>query len=166
MPATRGSMDAFASATGDRELIITRLLDAPRELVFDAWTNPEEIDVWWGPTGFRNSTHAMDVRRGGLWRYVMHGPDGTDHDNRVEYLEVVRPERLVYLHGRDIDDDPDRFHVTVTYADEGGKTRLQMRMVCKSAAMLQEMKKFGAVEGGQQTVDRLEGFLAQRHSHG
>jgi uncharacterized protein YndB with AHSA1/START domain len=158
------SADSPAS-TADREIVVTRLLDAPRELVFDVWTNPEHVDQWWGPRGFRNSTHDMDVRAGGAWNYVMHGPDGVDYDNRASYLEVVRPERLVYLHGSGVANDPKEFHVTVTFADEGARTRLTMRAVFATAALLEEQKKFGAVEGGRETMDRLEEFLAAMNAN-
>jgi uncharacterized protein YndB with AHSA1/START domain len=149
------------SSTADRQMVLTRLLDAPRELVFDVWTDPTHIDQWWGPRGFRNTTSEMEARPGGMWRYVMHGPDGTDFGNRIVYREIVKPERLVYDHGSDVDNDPDSFHVTVTFEEEGGKTKLTMRAVWKSAAAFAEVQKFGVVEGGRQTMDRLEEYLAQ-----
>jgi uncharacterized protein YndB with AHSA1/START domain len=158
MTATKSGIE---SSTADREMVITRLLDAPRELVFDVWTDPNHIDQWWGPRGFRNTTSEMSARPGGMWRYVMHGPDGTDYDNRIVYREIVRPERLVYDHGSDVDNDPDMFHVTVTFEEQGGKTKLTMRAVWKSAAAFAEVQKFGVVEGGNQTMDRLAEYLAQ-----
>lgn len=148
------------SETSDRELVMTRIFDAPRELVFKAWTEREHIDQWWGPTGFRNETLAMEVRPGGMWRYIMHGPDGVDYPNRVVYSEVVAPERLVYRHGSDIDNDPAAFQVTVTFAAQGNQTHLTMRMVFTTVAQRQEVIRYGAVEGGQQTLGRLAAYLA------
>jgi uncharacterized protein YndB with AHSA1/START domain len=145
--------------TSDRELVMTRVLDAPRNLVYEAWTNPKHIAQWWGPKGFTNTIHEMEVKVGGVWRFMMHGPDGTDYPNKVVFEEVVKAERLVYTHGSDQDDDPNSFHVTVTFEDQGKKTKLTMRMVLRSAAALAEAKKFGAVEGGNQTLDRLEAYL-------
>lgn len=139
-----------------------RLLDAPRALVFAAWTDPEHIDMWWGPNGFRNETSAMEVAAGGRWKFVMHGPDGTDWDNLVEYLEVVPPERLVYLHGTSEAHDPKRFHVTVTFTEVGGRTLLRMRSLFASKAAVEEVKRFGAVELGGQTMDRFAAYLATR----
>lgn len=107
------------SETADRELVFTRVLDAPRELVFSAFTDAANIGRWWGPNGFRTTTHEMDVRPGGIWRFTMHGPDGTDYPNRVEYLEVVRPERLIYKHGSD-QHDPERFQGFITLEEEDG----------------------------------------------
>lgn len=150
----------MASDTSDRELLITRLLNAPREKVFQVWTDPNHIAQWWGPKGFTTTIHEMDVRPGGLWRYIMHGPDGVDYGNRIAYTEVVPPERLVYWHGEDEDDDPNRFHVTVRFEDQGGKTNLSMRLILASASALEEAKKYGAVEGGNSTMDCLEEYLA------
>jgi len=80
-----------AHAASDREIVTTRVVDAPRELVFRAWTEPEHVGQWWGPNGFTSTIQEMDVRPGGVWRLVMHGPDGTDYPNESIYLEVVRP---------------------------------------------------------------------------
>jgi uncharacterized protein YndB with AHSA1/START domain len=151
----------IASSTADREIVITRVLDAARELVFDAWTDPQHIAQWWGPNGFTNTIHEMDVRPGGVWRFVMHGPDGVDYNNKVVYIEIARPERLVYSHGGD-DDEP-AFHVTVTFAEQGGKTLVTLRSVFATAAERDETLKFGAVEGGNQTLQRLERHLAGMH---
>jgi uncharacterized protein YndB with AHSA1/START domain len=71
--------------------VLTRTFDAPRELVFNAWTDPKQITQWWRLTGFTTTTHEMDVKPGGVWRFVMHGPDGTDYKNKIVFIEVVRP---------------------------------------------------------------------------
>ncbi|HEX5726482.1 MAG TPA: SRPBCC family protein, partial [Longimicrobiaceae bacterium] len=147
-------------ATADREIVLTRVFDAPRELVFRAWTDPEQVPLWWGPRGFTTTTHEMEVRPGGVWRFVMHGPDGTDYPNRVEYVEVVEPERLVYAHGDDGEGDDTHFHVTVTFAAEGGGTRVTLRMRFDTAAERDRTVEFGAVEGGNQTLDRLAEHLS------
>lgn len=135
----------------DREIATTRLFDAPRELVWAVWTSPDHIGQWWGPNGFTTTTHEMDVRPGGYWRFIMHGPDGTDYDNEIVYREVVRPERLVYDHG-----PAPRFRVTVLLDEEGGKTRLSMRSVFESREVRdQVVRDFGAIDGMHQTLDRL-----------
>ncbi len=147
--------------TSDREIVVTRVLDAPRELVWQAWTEPEHVAQWWGPNGFTNTIQEMDVRPGGVWRLVMHGPDGTDYPNKIVYLEVVNPERLVYDHG---DDQVNGllFHVTVNFAEQGGKTRVTMRAIFDSAAERDRVvREFGAVEGANQTMDRLRQYLTR-----
>jgi uncharacterized protein YndB with AHSA1/START domain len=112
-----------------RSIIATRGFDAPRELVFEAWTDPKHLVQWWGPTGFTTTVRTIDVRPGGVWRFVMHGPDGVDYENRIVYEEIVKPERLVYSHPGDDDVEPVQIHVTVTFEDHGGKTKLTMLML-------------------------------------
>ncbi|HMH21760.1 MAG TPA: SRPBCC family protein [Puia sp.] len=157
---TTTTAEQTASATADRELVITRTFDAPRELVFRAWTDPQQIAQWWGPVGFTNTVHEMDVRPGGVFRVSMHGPDGTDYPNKIVYEEVVRPERLVYTHDGDIENDPGRFHVTVNFVSLGKKTEVTMRGVFVSKEVFDTLvKEFGVLEGGEQTFDRLGKFL-------
>ncbi|TGK00752.1 ATPase [Leptospira semungkisensis] len=150
-----------SSNTADRELVTTRIFDAPREKVFEAWTNPEQVVHWWGPRGFTNTIHEMDVRPGGVWKFIMHGPDGVDYQNLIEYKEVVRPEKLVYSHGSN--DDPRQFEVSVTFEEEGSKTKLTMHSIFRTAEEFKiKVEKFGAIEGLKGTLDRLEEQLAKR----
>jgi uncharacterized protein YndB with AHSA1/START domain len=148
------------SASADRELVLTRLIKAPRALVFEAWTDPDRVAQWWGPRGFTTTTFRMDFQVGGVWRFIMHGPDGVDYPNRIVYTEIVRPERIGYDHGDDVEGAGAGFKVVVTFEDQGGQTALTLRMICDSVEQLEGMKKFGAVEGGTQTLDRLEEYLA------
>jgi uncharacterized protein YndB with AHSA1/START domain len=137
--------------TVDREITATRIFDAPRELVFEAWTDPKHIAQWWGPNGFTNTIHSMDVRPGGEWNFIMHGPDGVDYVNKIVYREVVKPERLVYDHV-----SGPLFHATVTFEEQGGKTKLTVQMLFESAGLRNRVaEQFGAVEGLNQTLGRL-----------
>lgn len=148
------------TAIEGRELIVNRVLSAPRKLVFKTWTDPEHLRHWWGPKGFTLTIQTIDVRPGGVWRYIMHGPDGTDYDNKISYIEVASPERLVYSHGDGEDDE--QFRVTVTFAEQGNKTELTMRSLFKSVEELEMVvKQYGAIEGAKQTLDRLEEQLAK-----
>ncbi len=143
------------TSTADCEIVTERLINAPRELVFAAWTDPEQMVKWWGPDGFTNTMHEMDVRPGGLWRFVMHGPDGTDYQNRSVFVEVVAPSLIVYDHV-----STPKFRNSVTFVEEGAKTRLTMRAVFEDAnAYEMAVKTFGAVEGGKQTLGRLAAFV-------
>ncbi|MBN9119541.1 MAG: SRPBCC family protein [Planctomycetes bacterium] len=148
--------------TADRELVVTRDFDAPRALVFDAWTDGKHLANWWGPNGFTTTTHAIDVRPGGRWRFVMHGPDGRDYQNLITYLEVVRPERLVYRHGGgEAELEGVTFQSTVTFEEVGGKTRVTMRLVFPTAAERDRVvREYGAEEGGRQTLARLAEYVA------
>ena len=144
-------------AGAKRELVITRVFDAPRSLVFKAWTDPKHIAQWWGPNGFTNTIYEMDVRPGGVWRFIMHGPDGVDYKNKSVYIEIVRPERLVYSHVTG-----PKFQMTVTFAEQGDKTKLNARMLFESATLRDRVaKEFGAIEGLNQTMDRLAEHLAK-----
>ncbi len=149
------------TSTADREIVLTRLVNAPPALVFEAWTNPQHAGRWWGPRGFTTTTHEMDVRPGGLWRFIMHGPDGVDYPNLIAYLEVAPPERLTYNHGSGLEDGSGQFHVTVTFDDRDGRTFVTMRSVFASAAEREMVvEQYHAIEGGNQHLDRLEEYLA------
>lgn len=148
------------ASTADREIVMTRVLDAPRELVFKAYTDPAHIGQWWGPRGFTTTIHAMDVKVGGVWRFIMHGPDGTDYQNRITYTEIVKPERLAFDHGDDA--NPRMFRATVTFAEQGRKTLITLRLLFDTAEECEKTKAFGAVEGGNQTLDRLSEYLAKK----
>jgi len=148
-------MSAKASSSADREIVITRIINAPRDLVFAAWVDPKHVDKWMGPTGYTTVTQSMDVRPGGMWRFTMSGPQGV-FPSRVTYVEVVKPSRLVYKHGADKDDDPEAFDVTVTFEDLGDKTHITMHSVMPTAAQREMVvKEFKAIEGGYQTLERL-----------
>jgi uncharacterized protein YndB with AHSA1/START domain len=149
------------SPTADRELVITRVISAPRELVFKAWTSREHVDHWMGPRGFTTKTSSMEVRPGGAWRFVMSHAEYGEFQNRVTYREITPPERIVYTHDSGVDNDPSAFEVTVTFTAQGDKTRLTMHSVFPSAAELERVKGFGAVESGHQTLERLEEHLTK-----
>lgn len=153
MPANANDLDEARSITG------TRVFDAPRELVFDAFTDSKHIGNWWGPRGFRTTTKRMDARPGGEWIFTMHGPDGTDYPNEVVYLDVVRPERIAYTHG-----PVPVFDVEITFEElSPKKTRLTMRMTFATAEFRNQVaEEFGAIEGMQQTLERLEEQVAQQ----
>ena len=146
-----------------RSIIATRVLDAPRELVWTAWTKPEPLGQWWGPDGFSTTTSAYDLRPGGVWRFVMHGPDGRDYQNRIVFEEVVRPERIVYRHGGAEDVEPVQFRTTVTFEDLGGKTRLTLHARFPSPEERDRViRDYGADKGMLQTLARLAEYLTRQ----
>jgi uncharacterized protein YndB with AHSA1/START domain len=146
----------------DRELVITRVFDAPRELVWLAWTDPSHVVHWWGPHGFTATIRQMDVRPGGVWLFVNHGPDGVDYENKIVYREIVKPERLVYIRGGGEGNRLPPFEVTVTFDEQGTQTRLTMRTLFESGAERDRVvKEYGASEGARQTLERLAQYLAQ-----
>jgi len=142
------------SKTSERELTASRLLNAPVELVWEVWTNPEHIKNWWGPNGFTNTIYKMDVKLGGTWELMMHGPDGTNFWNKHTYTEVVKHEKLVHVHG-----EP-KFEMTITFTAQGNKTLVNIVSLFESAEVLQKVvKEFGAAEGLKQNVDKLENYV-------
>lgn len=157
--AEENSIDLESDA---RSIIGTRIFDAPRELVFAAFTNPKHLAKWWGPNGFTTTTHSHDFRVGGVWRFVMHGPDGRDYQNRVTYDEIVPPERLVYHHDGGEDAEPVQFTQTLTFEDYGnGRTRLIWHGKFPSAeARTHVIREYGADKGLVQTMARLADYLA------
>ena len=145
----------------ENEIVITRVVDAPREKVYEAMMDPKQVVQWWGPKGFTTTIHEMDVRPGGVWRHTMHGPDGTDYPNKSTFKEIVKNERVVYSHGGGTKEKGAAvFTATWTFEDEGGKTRITMRSVFPTKeARDHVVKAYGAIEGGKQTLSRLEQFL-------
>jgi len=145
-----------AETLSDREIVTTRVFDAPRELVFRAFSDPDHLARWWGPKGFTNTFHEFDMRPGGFWRFVMHSPDGIDYKNESVFVEVVKPERIVFRHLKPIH----VFQMTVIFAEQGGKTNLTWRMLLESVAECDRVKAF-AVAANEQNFDRLEAHLAK-----
>ena len=140
----------------------SRLFDAPRSLVFEARTDPRHLAHWWGPNGFSLTTQSFDFRAGGVWRFVMHGPDGRDYQNRVTFDEIVVPERIAYHHGGGDDVEPVQFRTLVTFEDMRGKTRLTMRATFPSAEECDRViREYGADKGLVQTLARLADYLVQ-----
>lgn len=140
----------------DREIVLSRVVAAPRELVFKVWTDPRHLPMWFGPEGFKLETHEIDIRVGGRWRFVFAGPDGTRYDNRMVFLRIEPPSLLEMDHGTDTDDDPNRFRVIVTFDEQkNGKTVVTLRQLHPTKARRAWAIGFGAVEFGYQTLDKL-----------
>lgn len=147
---------AWAGYPLDREVVIARVVDADRATAFRAWTDPEQVVLWFGPAGFGIVTHEIDIRAGGRWRFDMIAPDGTRFPNRMTFLRIVTPALLEIDHGTDADDDPDRFRMLITFdAQDNGKTVVTLRQMHPSAARRNTVIGFGAVEFGMQTLDKL-----------
>jgi uncharacterized protein YndB with AHSA1/START domain len=144
------------TSAADRAIVTTRLIDAPRELVFKAWTDPGHLVHWWGPKGFTNTFQEFDLRPGGVWRFVMHGPDGRIYENQSVFVEIVKPERIVFHHLKPVHE----FQVTATFAEQAGKTELTWRMLFGSVAECDKVRRY-VVEANEQNLDRLEAQLAK-----
>ena len=126
----------------------------PPERVFAAWADPVRLAQWWGPKGFRNTFHEFDLRPGGQWRFIMHGPDGRDYPNQSVFREIVAPERIIFDHV-----SPPHFAVTATFTTEAGGTRLVFRMLFEDATTCAAVRPI-CVPSNEQNFDRLEAVLA------
>ena len=156
MAVSTGKSSAASSAVG-RELVITRVFDAPRDIVFKAWTDPEAATQWWGPKGFTLTHHELDIRPGGKWRVCMRSPEGVDHWAHGVYREIVAPERFVYTWAweKPVGTPGRQTLVTVELAEQGAKTKMTFRQ-----AEFETVKdRDEHVEGWSETFDRLAEFL-------
>lgn len=147
--------------TGDREIVVSRTIDAPRDLVFEAFTEVRHLSQWWGPEGFTTTTKAFEFRVGGVWDFTMHGPDGTDYPEWITWTDIVPPERISMLHGEHRD-DPNSFESVLTFTAAGEATMIEMRTVFPTKEHRDEaIEKHGAIEGGQQTLDNLAAHVTE-----
>jgi uncharacterized protein YndB with AHSA1/START domain len=152
--------EATPDARADREVVISRVIDAPPALVFDAFTELRHLSQWWGPDGFTTTTRSFEFRVGGEWDFEMHGPDGTVYPEWISWTEIVRPHRIALLHGA-FRDDPDAFASVLTLEAEGSGTRIEMRTLFPTKELRDEaVHTFHAVEGGQQTLGKLAAYVS------
>jgi uncharacterized protein YndB with AHSA1/START domain len=149
----------------DREITITRVLAAPRSLVFAAWTDPRHVERWWGPQGFKSTACEIDLRPGGAFRLQMSGPDGTIYPCEGVFREIVPPERIVYVGGPQDGHPcgagiPPRSIVTVTFIEHAGKTTLTIHTELTSPSDREATDAAGFIPGWNSTLDRLAESLA------
>jgi uncharacterized protein YndB with AHSA1/START domain len=148
-------------ATADREITISRVIDAPRELVFEAFTRVRHLSRWWGPEGFTTTTRSFAFRVGGEWNFVMHGPDGTDYQEWILWREIVPPERIALRHGESRD-DPNAFESVLTFEPAGEQTRIVMRTVFPTKELRDKaVETYHAIEGGEQTLRNLATYVME-----
>jgi uncharacterized protein YndB with AHSA1/START domain len=149
------------SATDDREIVISRVIDAPQELVFEAFTEVRHLSRWWGPEGFTTTTRTFEFRAGGVWDFVMHGPDGTDYPEWISWTEIAPPDRIEMLHG-EFRGDPNAFTSVLTFRRDGEATRIEMLTAFPTRELREEaVEKYHAIEGGQQTLSNLADYVTE-----
>lgn len=150
----------------ERQIVTTRVIDGPRHLVFRAWTEARHLARWFGPRGFSLTTHAFEFRPGGVWEFEMHGPDGTTYPNRIEWREIVPPERISYRQGGRAG-DPDAFEGIVTFAERAGGTEITLRAVFDTRAQRDLVAEhYHAVEGARETLERLGSYVDRLRAAG
>jgi uncharacterized protein YndB with AHSA1/START domain len=138
------------SATADREFFHSRLIDAPREQVFAVFADPARLARWWGPNGFTSTFRVFEFRPGGAWRFVLHGPDGTDYPNENVFTDIVAPERIVLEHLS----TTHHFLMTITLDADDARTRIGWRQVFDTAAEKQRIAPY-VTPANEQNLDRL-----------
>lgn len=147
---------------GERELVLRREIPFARELIWKAMTDPDHVNNWWGPDGFRNEDVTMDFRVGGAWTFVMVGPDGARYPNHSVFKEIIPPAKLVFDHG---DGERIWFEMTVTLEETAGGALVTLRQLYPSKdARDLVVDKYGAVEGGKQHLAKLEGYVRKNFS--
>jgi len=149
----------MADTTADREIVVTRVIDAPRELVFAAFTEREHIEQWWAPKGA--TTHEMNVQPGGTWRYSQAVGNGSATPFKVEFIELDKPTRLVYDYGPDAGNGSDPVRTTVTFEEEDGKTKVTLQLLFVTAVERKQAVKYGAIVGAMQALETLADYLAK-----
>jgi uncharacterized protein YndB with AHSA1/START domain len=147
----------MANTTKDREIVVARLLNAPRELVFATFTEREHIEQWWAPKGA--TTHEMDVKPGGIWRYSLPTRNGSQNPFKIEFIEINKPTRLVYDYGTDATNAPDPVRTTVTFEEEDGKTKVTLQLMFATTAERKQAVKYGAIVGAMQALESLADYL-------
>ena len=146
----------------DREIVLSRVIDAPRSVVYAAWTDPEQIQEWFGPEGMAIETREIDLNPGGVWRFDMVTSDGVRYSNRMVFLRIEAPALIEVEHGSDQENDPGRFRMLVTFDEQSnGKTVLTLRQMHPSKEQRKAKLGFGAVEYGGQTLEKLARHVAK-----
>ena len=138
----------------NRQIVTTRILNAPKETVFSAWADPETLARWWGPKGFKNSFHEFDFKPGGNWKFTMHGPDGGDYPNESVYVEIKKQEKIILRHV-----SRPHFQLTARFEEvEDNKTKLIFEQLFDTIEEYNKVKVF-AVDANEENMDRLEEVL-------
>lgn len=144
------------SATPDCEIVSARIVNAAREVVFAAWTDPYHLQNWWGPSGFTNTFHAFDLRPGGTWRFTMHGPDKGAYENECVFIHIEKPTLLAWNRLT-----KPLFRVVATFEEVApNRTKIIFRQVFDSAQACKKVKAF-AGDKNEENFDRLEAELAK-----
>jgi uncharacterized protein YndB with AHSA1/START domain len=137
--------------TTNREIITTRLINAPVELVWKAWTDSQHLENWWGPKGFTNTFHTFELKPGGFWELTMHGPDGANYPNTSQFVEIIRNEKLVFDHVKPMHP----FRAVTTFESVGNQTRLTFRMIHPTVEEYQKVIAF-VPAANEENFDKLE----------
>lgn len=146
----------ITSTTPDCEIVSSRIVDVPREIVYRAWTEPGHLKNWWGPAGFTNTFNEFDLRPGGKWRFIMHGPGKRNYPNECEFIRIDKPALIAWKRF-----SKPLFRVVATFEEvSSGRTKIVFKMIFDSAGECNKVKKFAVVKN-EENFDRLENELTK-----
>ncbi|MDF3821246.1 SRPBCC domain-containing protein [Leptospira sp. 96542] len=150
----------------DNRVIYNRYFDVPIELLFELWSEEEHLNKWWGPDGFTLTTIRLDFRVGGIWEFVMHGPDGRNYKNKVQYLQIQKPNIISYKHIGDEDGFEDvNFVSNILFENSGEGTNFRMEQIFSTKEELERVNtKYGAIEGAKQHIANFANYARSKIS--
>lgn len=158
--------DSKETTATDRQIVVSRTIDAPREVVFEAFTAVRHLAQWWGPAGFTTTTRAFAFHVGGVWDFTMHGPDGTDYPEWITWTEITPPERIALRHGEHRD-DPNTFESVLTFTTDPAGTTVELLTVFPTKELRDAaIEKHGAIEAGRQTLAHLADYVTGAPQNG
>jgi uncharacterized protein YndB with AHSA1/START domain len=143
----------------DREIVVSRIIEGPRKLVFDAFTDVTNLATWWVPDGSSLNTRTFEFRPGGVWDSTIRRPGGGEFPNYIVWKEIAPPERIVWMYYGMGKDDPNAVQTTLTLAERGATTEATLRLVFGSKEAREQAAKYHAVEGAQQSLDALAKYV-------
>ncbi|MCG6145561.1 SRPBCC family protein [Leptospira bandrabouensis] len=145
----------------DNQVTYKRYFDVDVDLLFEVWSKPEHLSEWWGPDGFTLTIKSLDFSNGGIWEFVMHGPDGHDYKNKIQFIEISKPHFILYQHLGDGEGDEDvNFQSRIVFEKAGEGTNLIMEQIFSDKQELERVnEKYGAIEGGKQHIGNLAKYL-------
>lgn len=151
---------AAVTRPSGREVVFSRLIAAPVDVVWEIWSSVRHLHAWFGPAGFTTTTQEFAFEPGGVWRFTMHGPDGTEYPNKIVFRTIEPKTLIVYANSWDLPDAPLDFTVVVTFAAKGAATRLMLHMTfANDAAMETAVERYGVLHGGTETFERIAAYL-------
>lgn len=151
----------FESKVEGNRIYQSRLIKGSKEKVFDAWINPHLLEKWYGPSGFTLTSTEVNIQAAGYWRFVFHGPDGKDYPNVIKFIEIEKPDLLIYIHTDDNGvKSPHHFRTEVSFTKLDNDTKVEMTSIFDSVDDVQYViQHFNALEGGKETLERLDNIL-------
>jgi uncharacterized protein YndB with AHSA1/START domain len=144
----------------ENKVIYRGIIEAPIELVFEAWSTEEHLAECWGPDGFTLTTKKFDFKEGGTWEFTMHGNDGTDYQNKMKFTEIKKPHIITHIHGGEGEHSHISFESKISFQEKGEETIFVMEQIFKNKEVLESInEKYGVIEGGKQHINNCANYI-------